>query len=139
MYQAVGPRVQLVVGERLRAADQGDGPGVARRLGLEQPRQRRLGQGVRRGVEALQQGMPLLEAEDLQPVQRQVGRLHRRNQQPHQPRRDRFGGSLLEQVPAVLELSLDPQRLTARTQVLAQAERQVELGHVRKQRLELDP
>ena len=84
MGEAIGPRVQFGVGERLIVNHHRHRLGGAGCLGLEQLGQRRLGQRMCRRVELIQKGVSLAGIEDVEPMQRHVRRRHRRLQQPHQ-------------------------------------------------------
>ena len=109
MREPIGARIERPVGQPLLPAQEGQRLGRARHLRLKKRGQGRLGQRVGRGIELLEQGVPLLRPQNLQPVQRHLRPPHPRLEHAYQAAHQGLGGAALEALHAVLELALQPQ------------------------------
>ena len=135
MRQPVGAQVQLAIGERLLLEHhRGRIRGLCR-LCRKQRRQGGLRHAMGGVVPPAQDGLAFRSAEDVKASQDTLGCRNRSRNEPNEALRQRLHACPLEQVGCVFNRPHNPRRRTLPVALLAQAQRQVELGARGRNRL----
>ncbi len=139
MRQPARQTVKLRVGDLLIPMHHRDRIRRPRRLRGKQFRNRPTRQRMRRRVPIPQDGVALLRPKNLQAANRSLRTRNRRLQKTNQPIAQRLNASPIEQVGGVFKLPLKTRWPAVRPASLRKAQRQVELGARRRNRLRRYP